>query len=383
MNPKDAILRGETALGIEFGSTRIKGVLIDYDGNVLATGAYEWENSLIDGIWTYALSDAEKGLQACYSDLRQEVEEKYGIRPETFGAIGVSAMMHGYIALDKEDRQVAPFQTWRNTNTTPAADALTEALDFNIPLRWSAAHLYQRMLDKEAHVSQVASVFTLAAYMHYRLTGEKVIGIGDAAGMFPIDSDKGDYNEAMVQIFDRMAAEAGFPLHLRDVFPKVLSAGDAAGVLTKEGAALLDETGAVKPGIPLCPPEGDAGTGMTATNSVAPRTGNLSAGTSGIISAVVNTHGPHSKVASLRVIKNESAHSGGRFHHAGFRQSSPSAGRSIQQREDGTLFHMVRLTGISTGRTNHFRILHRPHLLHHSLRAFSKRLRQHIGNSGN
>ena len=280
MNPKDAILRGETALGIEFGSTRIKGVLIDYDGNVLATGAYEWENSLIDGIWTYALSDAEKGLQACYSDLRQEVEEKYGIRPETFGAIGVSAMMHGYIALDKEDRQVAPFQTWRNTNTTPAADALTEALDFNIPLRWSAAHLYQRMLDKEAHVSQVASVFTLAAYMHYRLTGEKVIGIGDAAGMFPIDSDKGDYNEAMVQIFDRMAAEAGFPLHLRDVFPKVLSAGDAAGVLTKEGAALLDETGAVKPGIPLCPPEGDAGTGMTATNSVAPRTGNLSAGTS-------------------------------------------------------------------------------------------------------
>ena len=228
MNPKDAILRGETALGIEFGSTRIKGVLIDYDGNVLATGAYEWENSLIDGIWTYALSDAEKGLQACYSDLRQEVEEKYGIRPETFGAIGVSAMMHGYIALDKEDRQVAPFQTWRNTNTTPAADALTEALDFNIPLRWSAAHLYQRMLDKEAHVSQVASVFTLAAYMHYRLTGEKVIGIGDAAGMFPIDSDKGDYNEAMVQIFDRMAAEAGFPLHLRDVFPKVLSAGDAA-----------------------------------------------------------------------------------------------------------------------------------------------------------
>ena len=246
MNPKDAILRGETALGIEFGSTRIKGVLIDYDGNVLATGAYEWENSLIDGIWTYALSDAEKGLQACYSDLRQEVEEKYGIRPETFGAIGVSAMMHGYIALDKEDRQVAPFQTWRNTNTTPAADALTEALDFNIPLRWSAAHLYQRMLDKEAHVSQVASVFTLAAYMHYRLTGEKVIGIGDAAGMFPIDSDKGDYNEAMVQIFDRMAAEAGFPLHLRDVFPKVLSAGDAAGVLTKEGAALLDETGALQ-----------------------------------------------------------------------------------------------------------------------------------------
>ena len=277
---RQLIAEGKSALGIEFGSTRIKGVLIDYDGNVLAVGGYEWENHLIDGIWTYDLSEVETGLKECYRTLREDVEQKYSITPETYGAIGISAMMHGYIALDAQDRQIAPFQTWRNTNTTQAADTLTDLFQFNIPLRWSVAHLYQRALDKEAHVENVASVFTLAAYMHYRLTGQKVIGIGDAAGMFPIDSDRLDYNEGMVKQFDSLMEETGYPLKLRNVFPRVLAAGEYAGERTPEGAALLDETGTLKSGIIMCPPEGDAGTGMTATNSVAPRTGNLSAGTS-------------------------------------------------------------------------------------------------------
>ncbi len=280
MNAAELIKTGNTALGIEFGSTRIKGVLIDYDGNVLATGGHEWENKLRDGIWTYDLADVDKGLRLCYSSLRKEVEEKYGVTPETFGAIGISAMMHGYIALDSDDRQLAPFQTWRNTNTTQAADALTELFDYNVPLRWSAAHLYQRILDGEEHVGRISSVFTLAAYMHYKLTRQKVIGIGDAAGMFPIDSDILDYNQEMADKFDALMAGKGCPLKVREVFPKVLAAGENAGCLTEAGAALLDETGALKPGIPLCPPEGDAGTGMVATDSVAPRTGNLSAGTS-------------------------------------------------------------------------------------------------------
>ena len=288
MNVKELLQQGKTALGIEFGSTRIKGVLIDYDGNVLAQGSHEWENQLVDGVWTYDLADVDTGLRSCYSSLRKEVEEKYGVTPVTFGAIGISAMMHGYIALDENDKQVARFQTWRNTNTTAAADKLTEELNFNIPLRWSAAHLYQRMLDKEEHVKKVASVFTLAAYMHYRLTGQKVIGVGDAAGMFPIDSDIMDYPEDMVKRFDELAAEAGYPeIHLRSVFPKVLVAGDDAGCLSEAGAALMDETGTLKAGIPMCAPEGDAGTGMVATNSVAPRTGNLSAGTSAFAMVVL------------------------------------------------------------------------------------------------
>ena len=280
MDAKALIRQGKTALGIEFGSTRIKGVLIDYNGNVLASGGHEWENSLMDGVWTYDLRDVDTGLRACYSALRRDVEKKYGITPTTFGAIGISAMMHGYIALDEKDRQLASFQTWRNTNTTAAADELTELFQFNIPLRWSAAHLYQRVLDGEDHVNRVASVFTLAAYIHHKLTGRKVIGIGDAAGMFPVDSNTLDYDEGMVQKFDTLMAERGYPLRLREVFPAVLVAGEDAGTLTAQGAALMDESGNLLPGIPMCPPEGDAGTGMTATNSVAPRTGNLSAGTS-------------------------------------------------------------------------------------------------------
>ena len=278
MEAKDLILQGKTALGIEFGSTRIKGVLVDYEGHVLASGWHEWENSLVNGVWTYSLDEVDKGLISCYSALRKDIEAKYGVTPKKFGAIGISAMMHGYIALDADDKQLAPFQTWRNTNTTKAADTLTELFDFNIPLRWSVAHLYQRILDNEAHVKNIAGVFTLAAYMHYKLTGCKVIGVGDAAGMFPIDSEKLDYDEEMVGKFDNLIHDTG--LKLREVFPKVLVAGDDAGKLTQEGAKLLDESGNLEAGIPMCPPEGDAGTGMTATNSVAPRTGNLSAGTS-------------------------------------------------------------------------------------------------------
>ncbi len=288
MDAKNAIVQGKTALGIEFGSTRIKGVLVDYDGHVLASGVHDWENKLVDGVWTYDLEDAEAGLRSCYSSLRKDVEAKYGVTPETFGAIGISAMMHGYIALDKNGKQLARFQTWRNTNTTQAADTLTELFDFNIPLRWSAAHLYQRILDGEKHVKDVASVFTLAAYMHYRLTGQKVIGIGDAAGMFPIDSETLDYDDDMVQKFNALLKKSGYSFGLRDVFPRVLVAGDEAGRLTPEGAAMLDETGTLKSGIPFCPPEGDAGTGMTATNSVAPGTGNLSAGTSTFAMIVVD-----------------------------------------------------------------------------------------------
>ena len=270
----------KTVLGIELGSTRIKAVLIDEKHIPIASGDYEWENQLVNGIWTYSTEAVHAGLQSCFAALKADVKAKYGTELTTVGTIGVSAMMHGYIALDKDDRQLAPFQTWRNTNTTEAADELTGLFQFNIPLRWSAAHLYQRMLDEEAHVKEVASVFTLAAYVHYKLTGQKVIGVGDAAGMFPIDSDALDYDEGMVQKFDALMTEKGYALKLREVFPKVLVAGQDAGVLTEAGAALIDETGALKAGIPLCPPEGDAGTGMVATNSVAPRTGNLSAGTS-------------------------------------------------------------------------------------------------------
>ena len=280
MEFREMIQEGKTALGIEFGSTRIKAVLTDYEGNVLAIGTYDWENQLVDGVWTYSLEKVEQGLQGCYAALAAEVQKNYSVALEKLGALGISAMMHGYIALDNEDRQLAKFQTWRNTNTTEAADELTELFQFNIPLRWSIAHLYQRILDKEEHVKKLDFVATLAAYVHYKLSGQKVIGIGDGAGMFPIDSAALDYNEKMVQQFDELSALKGFSRKLREIFPRVLTAGEEAGCLTEEGAKLLDPTGTLKPGVPMCPPEGDAGTGMVATNSVAPRTGNLSAGTS-------------------------------------------------------------------------------------------------------
>lgn len=280
MDKKEIIIAGKTALGIELGSTRIKGVLIDYQGNVLAIGIHDWENSLVDNIWTYDLEEIHSGIRNCYRSLREDVEQKYGVVLQNIGAIGVSAMMHGYMALDKEGKQLAPFQTWRNTNTQKAADELTELLDFNIPLRWTVAHLYQRILDGEEHVSAIDYVSTLSGYIHLKLSGQRVIGVGDAAGMFPIGSDMHDYDEDMVRKFDALLEPYGYSWKMRDIFPRVLVAGENAGTLTEEGAAFLDETGNLKAGIPLCPPEGDAGTGMTATNSVAPRTGNVSAGTS-------------------------------------------------------------------------------------------------------
>ena len=289
MTAKEAVASGKTALGIEFGSTRIKAVLTDFDGNVLAKGFFDWENRLENGIWTYDLSDAEKGMRLCYSSLRQDVENKTGIVPKTFGAIGISGMMHGYLAFDARGGLLAPFQTWRNTNTPQAAEELTGLFDFHIPQRWSIAHLAQRILNGEKHVSEITSLFTLASYLHYRLTGEKVIGVGDASGMFPIDTRKIDYDEEKIALFEKWAKEKGQTISLRSLLPAVLTAGEPAGVLTEEGAKLLDESGNLVPGIPFCPPEGDAGTGMVATNAVSPGTGNLSAGTS-IFAMVVTDH---------------------------------------------------------------------------------------------
>ena len=278
MSKGELIESGKTALGIEFGSTRIKAVLIDLEGNVLGIGFHDWENSLVDGIWTYSLDEIHEGLRDCYSSLRKEVEKTYGVTIKKTGAIGISAMMHGYMAFDKDGELLAPFQTWRNSNTQQAADALTELFDFNIPLRWTIAHLYQCILDNEEHLYRTDFVTTLDSYIHRRLTGEKITGIGDAAGIFPIDSEALDYDQKMIDAFDALIADKKYPWKTRDILPRVLTAGQAAGTLTPEGAAFLDESGNLEAGIPLAPSEGDAGTGMVATNSVAPRTGNVSAG---------------------------------------------------------------------------------------------------------
>lgn len=275
------IREGRTALGIELGSTRIKACLTGLDGRTLASGSHAWENELVDGLWTYSLDAVRSGLQAAYAELAAEVEARYGARPETFGAIGVSAMMHGYLAFDAEGELLVPFRTWRNVNTGAAAAELSEALGVNIPLRWSVAHLHQAVLDRETHVDRIARVTTLAGYVHELLTSERVLGVGDASGMFPIDPATGGYDQALMRIADeRIAAAGAGHLHLAELLPSVLSAGADAGRLTAEGAALLDPTGALRPGAALCPPEGDAGTGMVATNAVTPRTGNVSAGTS-------------------------------------------------------------------------------------------------------
>ncbi|MFK4761653.1 xylulokinase [Microbacterium sp. ZW T5_45] len=274
------ITAGRTSLGIEFGSTRIKAALIGSDAtDVLATGSYSWENRLEDGLWTYDLAEVWTGLQTAVAALIADAEQRHGARPTTFGAIGVSAMMHGYLAFDARGELLAPFRTWRNTNTGVAASELTDLFGVNIPLRWSIAHLHQAVVDGEAHVSQLASVTTLAGYVHWKLTGERVLGVGDASGMFPIDSATGGYDERMLQKYADLAGDR-LPAPATSLLPAVLPAGAAAGALTAEGALLLDPTGTVPAGIPLCPPEGDAGTGMVATNSVAPRTGNVSAGTS-------------------------------------------------------------------------------------------------------
>lgn len=275
-----SIREGKTALGIELGSTRIKAVLVDEDHNPIASGSHDWENKYENGIWTYSISDIWKGVQDSYQKMAEEVKETYGETLTTIGAICFSAMMHGYMAFDKEGEILVPFRTWRNTITQEASNVLTELFSYHIPQRWSIAHLYQAILNKEEHVSSIDYLITLEGYVHWKLTGKRVLGIGDCAGMFPIDSSTKDYYENMVDQFDSLIEREHLPWKLKDIMPKVLTAGEEAGSLTIEGAALLDVSGNLKAGIPLCPPEGDAGTGMTATNSVARRTGNVSAGTS-------------------------------------------------------------------------------------------------------
>ena len=277
---KTAILENRTALGIEFGSTRIKAVLVDDKNQPIASGAYEWENQYVDGIWTYSLEEIWKGLQGSYQDMAKDVQEKYGVELTSVGAFGVSAMMHGYMPFNKAGELMVPFRTWRNNITGEASEKLAELFHYNIPQRWSIAHLYQAILKGEEHVKDINYITTLEAYVHWKLTGKRVLGIGDAAGMFPIDSETKDYNEEMVQKFDELIAPYGFSWKLRDIMPQVMVAGQNAGYLTEEGAKLLDVSGKLKAGIPMCPPEGDAGTGMVATNSVRQRTGNVSAGTS-------------------------------------------------------------------------------------------------------
>lgn len=277
---KTIIESGQAILGIEFGSTRIKAVLIDPDNRPIAQGSHTWENQLVDGMWTYSLDSIWSGLQDCYADLRADVLKQYGTELRQLAAIGISAMMHGYMAFGRRQEILVPFRTWRNTNTGEAAAALSELFVYNIPLRWSISHLYQAILNGEEHVGQIDFLTTLAGYIHWQLTGEKVLGIGDASGMLPIDSALKDYSPAMVEKFDRLVAPKGYPWKLLDILPKVLPAGVPAGVLTPEGAARLDVSGHLQAGIPLCPPEGDAGTGMVATNAVKQRTGNVSAGTS-------------------------------------------------------------------------------------------------------
>lgn len=280
MEIKEAVIKGRTVLGIELGSTRIKALLMDEDYNVIALGSHEWENSYVNHIWTYSLEAVWSGLQDSYRRMSEEVKEKYGVTLKTVGAIGFSAMMHGYMVFDKEKRLLVPFRTWRNNITEEASGKLTEIFQYPVPQRWSIAHLYQAILREEEHVTDIAYMTTLAGYIHWKLTGEKAIGIGDASGMFPIDSEAKKYNKSMLEQFDSLIAEKEYLWKLEDLLPKVMTAGERAGVLTEEGARLLDASGELLAGIPLCPPEGDAGTGMVATNSVAERTGNVSAGTS-------------------------------------------------------------------------------------------------------
>ena len=280
MNAKQTIEAGKAILGIEFGSTRIKAVLIDQAGKPIAQGSHTWENQLVDGLWTYSVEAIWYGLQDCYADLRKNVNEQYDTEIEALAAIGFSAMMHGYMAFDKNEQILVPFRTWRNTNTGEAAAALSELFVYNIPLRWSISHLYQAILNNEEHVGDIDFLTTLAGYVHWQVTGNKVLGIGDASGMIPIDPATKNYSADMVEKFDNLVAPKGYSWKLTDILPKVLVAGENAGYLTEEGAKKLDPSGHLKAGIPVCPPEGDAGTGMVATNAVKQRTGNVSAGTS-------------------------------------------------------------------------------------------------------
>ena len=279
-NPKQCIQSGRAVLGIELGSTRIKAVLIDENNAPIAQGAHEWENRYEDKLWTYSIEDIWNGLKDCYADLRRQVKQRYDEEITSLAAIGISAMMHGYMAFDKSQKILVPFRTWRNTNTGKAAAKLSELFNFNIPLRWSISHVYQAIIDGETHVKEIDYLTTLAGYVHWMLTGKRVLGIGDASGMLPIDSDTYDYDASMVEKFDKLIASKDIGWKILDILPKVLLAGENAGTLTEQGALLLDPSGNLQAGVPLCPPEGDAGTGMVATNAVRQRTGNVSAGTS-------------------------------------------------------------------------------------------------------
>lgn len=279
-------LDGTECLGIEFGSTRIKAVLIDKDFNPIASGSHTWENKLVNGIWTYSLDDVWSGLQDAYKELNADCENKFGSKITNLASLGFSAMMHGYLPFDKDGNQLCEFRTWRNTITADSAKELTELFEFNIPQRWSVAHLYQAILNGEEHTKDIAYLTTLAGYVHYKLSGQKVVGIGEASGMFPIDSDTDNYNFKMVEKFNALPKVKELGIDILQILPKVLVAGENAGTLTEEGARLLDPSGTLKSGVPMAPPEGDAGTGMTATNAIAVKTGNVSAGTS-IFSMVV------------------------------------------------------------------------------------------------
>ncbi|MGN0532131.1 MAG: xylulokinase [Eubacterium sp.] len=279
-------LTGRESLGIEFGSTRIKAVLVDSHCTPIASGDYTWENQLVDGIWTYSMEDAWIGLQSAYASLNEDCVARFGCGITRLASIGFSGMMHGYLPFDKNDNLLCPFRTWRNTITGEAAGKLTELFGFNIPQRWSIAHLYQAILNGESHVGNIAFVTTLAGYIHWQLTGNKVLGVGEASGMFPIDSNTNDYDRTMLTAFANLDEVKQYDWNITDILPRVLVAGENAGTLTESGAKKLDPTGNLEAGAILCPPEGDAGTGMTATNSIAPRTGNVSAGTS-IFSMIV------------------------------------------------------------------------------------------------
>lgn len=283
---KSVIESGKAVLGIEFGSTRIKAVLVDDANKPIASGSHEWENQLKDGIWTYSIDMIWEGLQHAYKEMTEDVEKQYGVKVEKLAALGFSAMMHGYMAFGADDEILVPFRTWRNAITEEASEKLTKLFNYNIPQRWSIAHLYQAILNGEDHVKNIKFQTTLAGYIHWKLTGRKVLGVGEASGMFPIDIATGKFNQTMVDAFNKEVEGKGYPWKLLDIFPEVLTAGENAGELTAEGAKLLDPTGTLQAGCPLCPPEGDAGTGMVATNSVARRTGNVSAGTS-VFSMVV------------------------------------------------------------------------------------------------
>lgn len=285
----EKIRAGKTSLGIEFGSTRIKAVLIDDTYTTIAAGDYGWASHLEDGLWSYSQEEIWTGLQTAYAALAEDVENAYGEKLTRVGRIGFSAMMHGYLAFDKNGELLVPFRTWQNTNTSEAHEKLSELFQYNIPERWSIAHLYQAVLNDEEHIGKVDFFTTLAGYVHWKLTGKKVLGVGDASGMFPIDPTTHTYETEFIEKFNAIPEVAAQPWKLADLLPEPLVAGTPAGTLTEEGAKLLDPTGTLQPGITFAPPEGDAGTGMVATNSVRVRTGNVSAGTS-IFAMVVLEH---------------------------------------------------------------------------------------------